>query len=124
MTGSRVQCIHFGGRTAGGCVPILPSSASHLLPFLEVQGLRAVREEEDEEKDVAEMRQHNVAEEVVPDAECLFQDFLHHDAGAVTSNRDQTINVAKLRRQDTVDGPGQRVTPVEPPPPNRQGLQD
>jgi hypothetical protein len=36
-------------------LPVIHRHSGHLLPFLEVQGLRAVGEEEDEKNDKAEM---------------------------------------------------------------------
>jgi len=71
------------------------------------------------------MRQHDVAEEIVLHAQGLVQKFLHYDcAGAAASSRNAAAYVAELRRRDAVDGPGHRVTPVEPSPPERQRLQE
>lgn len=95
-----------------------------LLPFLEVQALDAVSKEEEEDDDVAEMSQHNVAEEVVLKAHVFLQEILHHHGGRLARNGDNTVAVRKLRRNHSIDGPGDRVGPIEPSPPNRNQLQE
>ena len=69
------------------------------------------------------MRQHDVADEVMLHAISFFQNFLHYFIG-VARNCNRAAYVAKLRRNNAVDGPGHRVTPVEPSPPDRQCLQE
>jgi hypothetical protein len=69
------------------------------------------------------VRQQDVAEEVVLHAQGFFQNFLHYFIGT-TRNLNRAAYVAKLRGDDTVDGPGDRVTPVVPSPPDRQRLQE
>lgn len=70
------------------------------------------------------MPQQDVAEEVVLHAKGFFQNFLHCFTGDAARNRNATAHVAKLRRDDAIDGPGHGVTPVVPSPPDRQRLQE
>lgn len=55
------------------------------LTFLEVEELDGITKDEQEHDDVGEMDEHNIAEEVMPDAEIIVQELLHHH-GAPTGN--------------------------------------
>jgi len=48
------------------------------LAFLEVEEHDGITEDEEECNDVGEMDEHNIAEEVMLDAEIILQELLHH----------------------------------------------
>lgn len=68
----------------------------HILPFLEVQGLGAVREEEEEQEDVAEMRQQDIADEVMPHSQGFSQNVLYCYRSVIARNFNHAVYVAKL----------------------------
>jgi hypothetical protein len=58
----------------------------------------------------------------MPDAEIILQELLHHHR-APTRHWKLTVVLPKLRCNNTIDGPWDRVRPVVPPPPNWYCLQ-
>ena len=92
------------------------------LAFLEIEELDGITKYKEERNDVGEMDEHDIAKEVMPDPEIILQELLHHH-GAPSRNWEQTAILTKLRRYGTIDGPGDWVGPLVPPPPNWYCLQ-